>query len=114
MVSQNKQANKQVQQRYTFNNIGWSAIAFVSLVAIFCLISYRSQIAYKYLNLVDVFFGILLVASIVSIIVGVWKASLRWKYLSVALAIVWLIPFVLYMMLFAGPLFDMRDVHFTW
>jgi uncharacterized membrane protein YccC len=110
MASQGNRANKPVQRRPLFNDIGWPTIAFVSLVVIFCLMGYHSQIAYKYLSLVDVFFGILLAISIVGIILGVWKASFRWKYLSVALAVVWLVPFVLYVMSFAGPLFD---THFT-
>jgi len=76
--------------------------------------SYRSQIPYKYLGLVDAFSGALLAVSIASSVVGVWKASLRWKYLNIALAVAWLIPFVLYAMSFAGPLFDMRYAHFTW
>ena len=110
MVSQGNRANKPVQRRSLFNDIGWSTIAFVSLVVVFCLMGYRSQIAYKYLSLVDIFFGILLAISMVSIIAGVWKASFRWKYISVALAVIWLVPFVLYVMSFAGPLFD---IHFT-
>lgn len=111
MNIRDNQANKPAHCRLQFNNIGWSAIAFVSLIIIFCLIGYHSQIAYKYLNLVDVLFGILLATSISGIIMGVWKANFRWKFLSVVLAVVWLIPFVLYTMSLSGPLFD---IHFTW
>lgn len=112
-MSQNKQTKKPARRRYNFDDIGWSAIAFVSLLIIFYLMSYRSQIALKYLNFVDVFFGFLLTISIVSILMGVWRATLKWKYVNAALAVVWLVPFVLYAMLFAGPLFS-TDINIPW
>lgn len=111
MVSKNKKANKSVKHQYFFDDFGWPTIAFIALIMVFCLMSYRSQIVLKYLNLVDVLYGVLLTVSIVSILTGVWRATLKWKYVNVALAVIWLIPFVLYVMSFAGPLFYFD---FTW
>jgi hypothetical protein len=111
MASQGNKVDKTaMRRRRLFNDFGWSAIAFASLLVIFCLASYQPQIEYKDLDLVRVFNGVLLTISIASILAGIWKATFRWKFLSVALAVAWLVPFILYFMSFAGPLFD---IHFT-
>jgi len=102
---------KKTQDRRLFNDVGWSAIALVSLVVTWWLMSNRNSITYKYLGFINFLTGVLLVLSVASIMAGVWKASFRWKLLSVTMALVWLVPFVLYAMSFAGPLFY---INFTW
>lgn len=94
-----------------FNDIGWSSIALFGLLVIWGLTSYQSTISAKYVGLISVFYGILLAVSLAGIMLGVWKARFRWKFLSVAIAVIWLIPFTLYVMSFAGPFFYFG---FTW
>lgn len=92
----------------SFDDVGWSAISVASLVVAWWFMNYQSSIAYKYSHLITIFIGILLAVSIASIMTGVWKASFQWKFLSIAMALVWLAPFLLYMLSLASPLFYIR------
>lgn len=112
MVTQVNRVDKTaMRRRRLFSDIGWSVIAAAALVAEWILASNYNQIPLVYSNLILMIAGLLLAVSLLGIMMGVWKASFRWKFLSVALALVWLVPFILYVMSFAGPLFD---IHFTW
>lgn len=91
----------------SFNNIGWPAIAAATLMTAWFLMNYR-QFPVAYGNLILVITGTMLVASLASIIMGVWRASFRWKLLSVAIAVVWLVPFIFYAMGLAGPFFNIQ------
>jgi|GEM_PF-2713605 len=113
MVSQNKQANIQVQRQRNFSNIGWSALALILLVIVGSLIKFQSDIALKYLGLVDVLVIVFFIASLIGIMMGVWKASLRWKYLAVAIAIIWIVTLPFVILLFAGPP-DNSGIHIPW
>ena len=112
-MSQNKQTNKSVKYRYSFNNIGWSAIAFVLLVIAGSLIKFQSNIPLKYLGLVNVLVVALFVVSLVGIMMGIWKANLRWKYLAVLIALIWVVTLPFVILLLAGSP-DNSGIHIPW
>lgn len=113
MASQNKQTKKQIQRAGTFNNIGWSTIAFVLLVIVGGFIKSQPYIAVKYLGVVNAFVVILFVVSLACMMMGVWKASLRWKYLAVLIALIWVITLPFILLLLAGPP-DTSGIHIPW